>query len=104
MELIDEVKVFPRLEANRFSGCDADLCAGSRISSDARLTGFDGKDTEAAKLNAFAGNESLFHALEDGVDGRLGLGPRKPGTLNNPLDKILLNHAWSAFPDRAKGG
>jgi hypothetical protein len=86
------MELFAGLEANRFSGGDGDFSACSRVAADAGFAWFDGEDAEATQFNAVAGNQVLFHAIEDGVDGSLCFGPREAGTFNNPLYKILLNH------------
>ncbi len=101
--LVEEVKFFAGLEANRLAGSDADLGAGPGIAADAGLAGLDGEDAESPKFNAFAGDKGLLHALEDGIDGRLCLGPRESGTFNDSLNEILLDQGGSAFPVGLKG-
>jgi hypothetical protein len=86
------MEFFAGLEADRFSRGDRDLGASPGITANAGLPRFHGKDTEAAKFNAVTGNQVLLHAVEDGVDGSLCFDPRKAGTFNNPLYKILFNH------------
>jgi hypothetical protein len=86
------VKLFAGLEADGFAGGDGDFRASPRVASDAGFAWLDGEDAEAAQFNAIAGDQVLFHAIEDGVDGSLSFGPREAGTFNNPLYKILFNH------------
>lgn len=90
--LLEQVKLFAGLEADGFSRGDGDFSACSGIATDTGFTWFDGEDAETAQFDAVAGNQVLFHAIEDGVDGSLSFGPREAGTFNNPLYKILLNH------------
>ena len=86
------MELFAGLEANCFawSNCDLGTCPG--IAADAGFAWFDGEDTEAPQFDAVTRDESLLHAVEDGVYGRLCFGSGQSGTLNNPLYKILLNH------------
>jgi hypothetical protein len=86
------MKLFARLEADRFAWSDSDFRAGPGIAADARFARFDGEDAKATKFNAVASDESLLHAFEDGVYCSLRFGSREAGALNNPLYKILLNH------------
>ncbi len=88
----EEVQLFAGLEADGFAGGDGDFGAGAWIAADAGLSGFDGEDAEAAQFDAVSGDEGLLHAFEDGVDGGLGLGTGKSGSLHNPLNEVLLNH------------
>jgi hypothetical protein len=86
------VELFAGLEADRFAGSDRDFGARSRIAADAGLPRLDGEDAKAAELDAVAGDESGFHALEDCVDGSLCFGPWQASSLNHPLYQILFNH------------
>jgi hypothetical protein len=94
---VEQVKLFAWFEAYCLAGCDAHLGTSPWISTDAGLSRLYREDAEAAKFDPFAGDQRLLHALKDGVDGRLRLGPRKPCALDNPLDKVLLDHEWSPF-------
>ena len=89
--LFEDVQVFSRLEADGLAGRDRDLGAGAGISSDAGLPGFDGEDPEAAQLDTIALGEGLLHGLEDGIDGRFGLGAYESGPFNDTLDEILFD-------------
>jgi hypothetical protein len=86
------MQFFAGLEADSFAWSNGDLgpCAG--IAADACLAWFDSEDTKAAQFDAITGDQSLLHALEDGVYRGFCLGSRQTGALNNPLYKILLNH------------
>ena len=86
------MKFLAWLEANGLAGSDRDLGAGARISPNPGLSRLDRKDTEAAELDAVSFDERPFHAFEDGVDSRFGLGTWQSGAFNNPLDQVLLNH------------
>ena len=67
------MEFFAGFEAHGFAGGDGDLGAGAGIAADAGLAGTYIEDPEAAKLDAIAGGERLLQALEDGVNGCLGL-------------------------------
>ncbi len=89
---VQQVKFFSGLEAHRFARSDAHLSAGAGIAPDSGLPGLDRENTEAAQFDPLAGDKGLLHAFKDGVHGRFSLGARQPGTLNNPLNKVLLDH------------
>jgi hypothetical protein len=86
------MQFFTGFESDGLARCDGDFGACSGVATDAGLAWFYGEDTKAAKLNAVTRNESLLHAFEDGIDGRLRFCSRKAGTFNHPLYEILLNH------------
>jgi hypothetical protein len=81
------------LEANGFAGRDADLLTSARIAANAGFPRLHGKDSEAAKLDAFAAAERVLHGLEDGFDGLLGFGAGDAGLLYDGVDNIELYHA-----------
>jgi hypothetical protein len=86
------MELFAGLEADRLAWSDGDFGTCPGIAADAGFTWLYGEDAEAAQLDAVARDESLLHAVEDGVHCGLCFGPWQSGTLNNPLYKILLNH------------
>jgi hypothetical protein len=94
--LLEQMKLFAGLEADGLAGGDGDFSACPGVASDASLARFNSEDAETAQFDAVAGNQVLFHAIEDGVDGSLGFGSWEASTFNNPLYKILLNHFWAA--------
>lgn len=98
------MKFFAGFEADRFARSDADLGSRSRVAADTGLAGLHGKDAKASEFDSLAGYEGPFHALEDRVDGQLGLGSRQTGTLYDPLNEVLLDHDGSTFPDSLLAG
>jgi hypothetical protein len=96
-KLIEDLEVFAGLEADGFARGDGDLGAGARVAADAGLAGLDSEDAEAAELDAVAGSEGALHRLEDGVDGGFCLDAWEAGAFDHSLDKILLDHAVTAF-------
>jgi hypothetical protein len=86
------MKLFTGFEADCLTWGNRDLGTCSWVAADAGLARFYGEDTESAKLDTVTRNESLLHAVEDGVYGCFCFGSRQAGALNNPLYKILLNH------------
>ena len=86
------MQLFAGLEANCFARSNCDFSSCSWITADAGLPRLDGKDAKAAKLDAVASYESLFHALEDCIHSGLRFRPWQASSLNHPLYQILLNH------------
>ena len=85
------MELFAGLEADGFSGSDADLSAGARIAADAGFARADAEDAESAQLDAVAGSQSLLQPLENGVDRGLGFGPRETCPFNDVMDDVLLD-------------
>ena len=100
---VHQMKFFAGLEADGFAGGDADLGAGARVAPDAGLARLDGEDAESAKLDAVSRDECLLHTVKDGVHCVLCLRSRKPGPLNDPLDKILFDHFGSPLSRNSCG-
>jgi len=80
------------LEADGFARGDGDFRAGAGVAADSGFAGLDGEDAKATEFNAVSANEALLHAVEDGVDSGFGFDSRQAGSLNNPLNQVLLNH------------
>ncbi len=91
-ELVDDVELLAGLEADGFAGCDGDFGAGAWIAAYAGLAGLYGKDAETAEFDAVAFDEALLHGFEDGVDCSFCFGPDQPGTFDDTLNEILLDH------------
>ena len=89
--LVQDVEVFAGLEADGFTGGDADLGACAGVPSDAGFAGLYGEDTEAAELDAISLDEALLHGVEDGVDRCFSFGAYQAGTLDDSLDEILFD-------------
>jgi hypothetical protein len=85
------VKLLAWFETNCLARGDANLGTGAGVAANARLSGLDSEDAEAAEFDPIASDERLFHAFEDGIDGGFRLGPGKPGPFNDALDEILLD-------------
>ena len=85
------MKFFAGLEAHCLAGCDADLGTGAGIAADAGFAGTHAEDAKAAQFDALAGRESLLEALEDRIDGSLGLGTGEARALDYMMDDILFN-------------
>jgi len=99
--LIQQVQFFAGFEAHSLAGGNADLGSGTRVAANAGLARLDGEDAKATELNAVACDEGLLHAFEDGVNGSLRLGSRKPGPLDDSLDEILFDQEGT-FPIEAR--
>ncbi len=89
--LLQNVQIFAGLEADRFAGRDGDFGSGARVPAHAGLARFDGEDPETAEFDAIPFGERLLHGLENGIDGRLGLGTDEPGPFHHALDEILFD-------------
>jgi hypothetical protein len=87
------MELFAGLEADSLARGDGDLGACSRIASDAGLSRFDGKYAKASELDAVACYKGLLHAVEDCIYGSFCFSPWQARAFDNPLYKILLNHA-----------
>ena len=85
------MKFLAWLEADRFTRRDADLGAGAGVAADAGLARTDAEDAKAAQLDALAGRESLFEALEDRIHGSLSLRAGQTCALNHMMYDVLLN-------------
>jgi hypothetical protein len=88
---IQNVEFFAGLEANGFTGRDADFSAGARIAANACLPRPDAEHAKAPKFDAVARGESLLESFKDGVDSRLSLGARQACPFNHVMDNILLD-------------
>jgi len=96
--LIQQMKLFSRLEPYRLARSDAHLRTRPRVTPDSRLSRLHRKHPETTQLDPLTRDERLLHAVEDCVDSRLRLRPRKSGPLNNSLNEILLDQDGGAFP------
>jgi hypothetical protein len=85
------VQFLAGFEAHGLTGSDADLGAGAGVAADAGLAGPNAEDAKAAQLNALAGGECLFEALEDCIYRSLGLGSGEARTLDYMVNDVLLN-------------
>ena len=81
------------LEADGFAWRNVDLLAGAGIAADARLTGFDAEDSEAAQLDALAAAESIFQGFKNRLDGLLGFGAADTCRGYDGIDDVQLDHA-----------
>ena len=90
-DLVYDLKVFARLEADGLAGSDVDFRAGARIAADAGLAGLDGEDAESAEFDAVALNQAVLHGVEDGIDGVFRFGADESGAFYNPLNEILFD-------------
>src|SRR5581483_10647771 len=92
-------QLLPYLEERDALGAHGDDRPGLRIAAVAGLTVLDHEAAEAADLDALAAAERCRHAVEHGVDHRLGVAPREPGeALDDLLDEIPLGHRAPWLP------
>jgi len=81
------------LESNCLSRRNADFSSGAGVASNTGLTGSNAENTESAQFNALPGCQSLFEALEHGVDRRFGLCAGKSRALDHVMDDVLFNQS-----------
>jgi hypothetical protein len=93
--VIEQVKLFARLKAHRFAGCDTNFSAGAGVAPNAGLARADIKDSESAQFDALTFGESALQSLEHGVDSSLGLIPLQAGALNHLVNDVLF---YQGFP------
>ena len=70
--LLQGLKLFAGLKSNRLAWWDGYFGASTWVAPDAGLARPDREDAKAAKLNAIAFAQRLFHGLEHGLDRLLG--------------------------------
>jgi hypothetical protein len=82
LRAVQQVEVFAGLEADGLARGDADLGTGAWVPTDPCL---------ARLYCEHAADQSLLHAVEDGIDGILGLGAWESSPFYDSLYKVLLN-------------
>ena len=87
------MEIFAGLESNCFAGCDGNFSACAWIAANAGFAWLYGEDAESSEFDAVSFNETLFHGLEDSVNGSFGLGPDEPGSFYDPLNQILFDQS-----------
>src|SRR3569833_1055696 len=87
------MQLLARLEANRFTGRDADFGAGSRIATDAGFARANAEHSETTQFNALARCQSFLEPLKHSVDSRFGLGSGQACALDHMVDDVLFNQS-----------
>jgi hypothetical protein len=90
--VFQSLELLAGLEANRFSGRNADFFTGAGIAADTGLSGFDAEDAELAKFDALAAAECAFERLKDGFDGLLCFGAADVGLRDHSVYDVKLDH------------
>ena len=62
------LKIFARLETNRFARRDRNFLARARVAPDAAFSRFDDKNPKPAKLNALSFCKSILHCVKKRID------------------------------------
>jgi hypothetical protein len=91
LRAVQQVEVFAGLEADGLARGDADLGTGAWVPTDPCLARLYCEHAKAAQLDTVAADQSLLHAVEDGIDGILGLGAWESSPFYDSLYKVLLN-------------
>ena len=91
--LWNALQIFARLEAHRLAGLDADHFSRPWVAADPGLAGLYVEHPQAPQLDAFASGQSLFHRVEHGLDGLLGLGLGNACAVNHFIHEVKLDHA-----------
>jgi len=94
---LEDVQFFAWLEADGFTGGDADLGTGAGIAADTSFAGPNAEDAEAAQFDAFAGGESLFETLEDRIYGSLCLSSGETRALDDMMNDVLLDQRGTSL-------
>ena len=89
--LVQQVQFFARLEADSPAGSNWHFSASSGVASDAGFARFYAEDAKSTQFDAIASGKSILHAEEDGIDGGLGLHPRKPSAFGNFMYHVLFD-------------
>jgi hypothetical protein len=88
--LIQDVKFFAGFEANRFSGSDADLGAGTGIPPDTGFAGTDVEHAETSQFNPLSLRQRLLEALEDRVHRGFRFVALEARALNHLVNDVLF--------------
>jgi dCTP deaminase len=91
------VQLFTGLEADCFTGGDADFSPGAGVTADAGFARPDAEDAEAAEFDAIAAGEGVFQPFEHCIHGGFRLGPRQACPLDDVVDNILLDQSRCPF-------
>src|SRR6185503_15974974 len=89
---LEGLQILAWLEANSLAGRDIDFGTCARISTDTGLARFYRKNAKSPQLNATAGFESIFHAVENRVHCLFGFGLAYAGALDDLIHKIQFDH------------
>jgi hypothetical protein len=89
---LQRLQVFAGLEPHGFSRRNVYFRARSGIAADARLSWLYRKDAKAPQLNPIVRFQGVFHAVEDGVDGLLGLRLTDACPFDDLIDKVEFDH------------
>jgi hypothetical protein len=89
---LQRLQVLAGLEPHGFSGRYVHFRARPWIAADARLTRLYREDAKAPQLNPIVRFQGVFHAIEDGVDGLLGLRLTDACPFDDLIDKVEFDH------------
>ncbi len=94
---IESMQLFAGLEADCFTGGDADFGPGAGVAADAGFARTNTEDAETAKFNAIPAGEGVFQSFEHCIHGSFRLGPRQACPLDDVVDNILLDQCRCPF-------
>jgi hypothetical protein len=89
--LLQLLKLFAGLEANRLAWRDRHLRACTRVSSNPGLSGTNVEDAEAAKFYTLALRQRVLHAFENSLDSHLRFGFRDACPVDDFIDDVELD-------------
>src|SRR5579859_237563 len=101
--LVDRLQLLAGFEAYGLARRNADLSAGARVASDARLPRPDVEHAKAAQFNALTLRQRLLHALKHRFHGRFGFGLGDAGLVDHFVNDIELNHGSALLKFLRKG-
>lgn len=93
MDSVEQVQVFPWLEANGPARLDWDLRSGAWISSNSGFTGANAEHAKSAQFDSVSRCQGIFHALEHRIDSCFRLNARQACPIRNFVHHILFNQA-----------
>ena len=92
LTLLQRLQLLAGFESHGFARRNRYLSAGARVTSDSGLARPHIEDAEASQLDAFAMGQGPLHALEDSLDGHLGLSLGYPRFIDYFINDIELDH------------
>ena|SRR5437588_13118580 len=97
LTLLQRLQLLAGFESHGFARRDGHFSASARVTPDSRFARPDIEDAEASQLDAFAMGQGPLHALEDSLDGHLGLCLGYPRFVDHFINDIELDHVSPRF-------
>jgi hypothetical protein len=85
---LQSLKFFARLEADGFSGRDANLLSRAGVAADSGLARLNIEDPKPSQLDPLAAPEGILHGFKDSFHCLLSPGPRNVSLLDDGVDDV----------------